>query len=152
MRSSARCLTLAHGNRDTGEVVSEAFGPAAHALRGVHVGMGERLTGWVAAQRQPIVNSDAALDIGDRVDAVAPRLQTCMSVPIVAGETLVAVLSLYASSADMFDEDRGRLIQMVAPHIASAIQSAASKGGAAFGESRPVAEKQPSAPLRLVAR
>ena len=108
-------------------VVNEAFGPAAHALRGVHVGMGERLTGWVAAQRQPIVNSDAALDIGDRVDAVTPPLLTCMSVPIVAGDTLVAVLSLYAPTADTFDEDRGRLIQMVAPHVAGAIQAAAGR-------------------------
>ena len=131
-------------------VVSEAFGPAAHALRGIHVGMGERLTGWVAAQRQPIVNSDAALDIGDRVDAVAPRLQTCMSVPIVAGDTLVAVLSLYASSADMFDEDRGRLIQMVAPHIAAAIQAATTAASSAPLDLRPAVDRVATTPLRLV--
>src|SRR4030095_12397086 len=98
---------------------------------GVHVGMGERLTGWVAAQRQPIVNSDAALDIGDRGDAVSPALKTGMSVRIIAGDALVAVLSLYASSADTFDEDRGRLIQMVAPHIAGAIQAATARASSA---------------------
>jgi putative nucleotidyltransferase with HDIG domain len=133
-------------------VVSEAFGPAAHALRGVHVGIGERLTGWVAAQRQPIVNSDAALDIGDRVDAVTPSLLTCMSVPIVVGDTLVAVLSLYASSADTFDEDRGRLIQMVAPHIAGAIQAATAGAASAAPDPRTVADRAVVSPLRLVAR
>ena len=132
-------------------VVSEAFGPAAHALRGVHVGMGERLTGWVAAQRQPIVNSDAALDIGERVDTVAPKLQTCMSVPIVAGDTLVAVLSLYASSADTFDEDRGRLIQMVAPHIAGAIQAATTRVSFPALDPRALEKAAAAAmPLRLV--
>ena len=133
-------------------MVGEAFGPAAHALRGVHVGIGERLTGWVAAQRQPIVNSDAALDIGDRVDAVTPSLLTCMSVPIVVGDTLVAVLSLYASSADTFDEDCGRLIQMVVPHIAGAIQAATARVSSAAPEARTVADRAAVSPLRLVAR
>ena len=35
--------------------------------------IGERLTGWVAANRQTIVNSDAALDLGARAAAVGPR-------------------------------------------------------------------------------
>jgi putative nucleotidyltransferase with HDIG domain len=133
-------------------VVAEAFGPAANALRGMNVGMGERLTGWVAAQRQAIMNSDAALDLGDRVDALAPPLATCMSVPIIAGETLVAVLSLYAPSGDTFNEDRGRLVQMVAPHIALAIQSAAATAAVSPGDSRAVTERATTAPLRLVAR
>jgi GAF domain-containing protein len=133
-------------------VVGEPFGPASQALRGVHVGMGERLTGWVAAQRQAIMNSDAALDIGDRVGAVDPPLTNCMSVPIIAGDTLVAVLSLYASRPDTFNEDRGRLVQMVAPHIALAIQSAAATGAVSPGDSRAVTERATTAPLRLVAR
>jgi putative nucleotidyltransferase with HDIG domain len=130
-------------------VVSDAFGPAEHALRAVHVGMGERLTGWVATQRQPIVNSDAALDIGDRVDAVAPALKTCMSIPIVAGDTLIAVLSLYAPSTDLFDDDRARLVQMVAPHIAGAMESAVRTSSATV-EARQAADKAAGTGLRLV--
>ena len=44
-------------------VVADAFGPAAAILAGFSVDVGERLTGWVAASRQPILNSDAALDL-----------------------------------------------------------------------------------------
>ena len=77
---------------------------------------------------------------------------TCMSVPIIAGDTLVAVLSLYASSSDTFDEDRGRLVQMVAPQIASAMQAAASRGVTAAPEPRPAADKLATTGLRLVAR
>ena len=130
-------------------VVVEAFGPAAHALRGCSMGIGDGLTGWVAVHRQPIVNSDAALDIGVRVDAVSPPLQSCLSVPLLKGDAVVSVLSLYAPAANAFDEDCGRLIQMVAPHIAAAIHAAAGTSSP-VNEARP-ADKIPAASLRLVA-
>jgi putative nucleotidyltransferase with HDIG domain len=128
------------GGRDR-LVVADAFGPAALSLRGVTVGIGERLTGWVAANRQCILNSDAALDLGAK--ATAGSLQSCVSVPLLVGDALVGVLSLYAPSANAFADDCGRLIQMVAPHIAAAIHAAAG------GEARTSAEKG-AAPLRLV--
>ena len=103
-------------------VAVDAFGPAAPSLRGVAVDVGERLTGWVAANRQCIVNSDAALDLGAKADAAS--LQSCMSVPLLMGDSLVGVLSLYAPSANAFGDDSGRMIQMVVPHIAAAIHAA----------------------------
>jgi putative nucleotidyltransferase with HDIG domain len=131
-------------------VVADTFGPAAHALRGATVGIGERLTGWVAAHRQPIVNSDAVLDIGARAETASPPLKSCMSVPLLIGDAVVGVLSLYAPAADVFGEDCGRLIQMVAPHIAGAIHAA---GGAASSapDVRQPADKIAASPLRLVA-
>jgi len=119
-------------------VAVDAFGPAAHALRGASVVAGERLTGWVAANHQPIVNSAANLDLGARAESVNPPLQTCMSVPLLAGDTLVAVLSLYSSEVDAFNDDRGRLIQMVAPHLAAAMNGRTANAVPA------------SSPLRLV--
>ena len=81
---------------------------------------------------------------------MSPALQSCLSVPLLNGDALVAVLSLYAPAANAFDDDCGRLIQMVAPHIAAAIHAA---GGTAssVNESRPAADKLPAAALRLVA-
>jgi putative nucleotidyltransferase with HDIG domain len=105
-------------------VAAESFGPAASVLRGASIEVGERLTGWVAASRQPIVNSDAALDLGPRAHAANPPLRCCMSIPITAGTTLVAVLSLYADVQDAFTGDQRRLVQMVAPHVGGAIQAA----------------------------
>jgi putative nucleotidyltransferase with HDIG domain len=123
-------------------VVADSFGPAASSLRGVSVAVGDRLTGWVAANRQPIVNSDAALDLGPSAEAAS--LHTCMSVPLLMGESLVGVLSLYAPSASAFAGDCGRLIQMVAPHIAVALHTALS-------EARAHGDKAAPAALRLVA-
>jgi hypothetical protein len=36
-------------------------------------------TGWVAASRQPILNSDASLDLAGRQEGNEPRLLTCMA-------------------------------------------------------------------------
>jgi GAF domain-containing protein len=127
-----------------GLVVADAFGPSAAALRGATVACGERLTGWVAANRQCIINSDAALDLGAKAETTS--LQSCMSVPLLMGESLVGVLSLYAPSANAFADDCGRLIQMVAPHIAAAMHGASASDGAR------VATDKGAAPLRLVSR
>jgi putative nucleotidyltransferase with HDIG domain len=131
------------GGRDR-LMVADAFGPAASTLRGMTIGTGERLSGWVAANRQSILNSDAALDLGPKADAAG--LQSCMSVPLLLGESLVGVLSLYAPSANAFADDCGRLIQMVAPHIASALHAAS----AAAGDAKTSAEKLTPGGLRLV--
>ena len=70
---------------------------------------------------EPIVNSDAALDLESLIAETAPALRGCMSVPLLAGDTLAGVLTLYSSSPQPFTEDRGRLLQMIAPHVAGAI-------------------------------
>jgi putative nucleotidyltransferase with HDIG domain len=106
-------------------VLAGAFGPAAHSLRGLRIDVGYRVTGWVAAHRQTITNSPAALDLGDRAQLVKPALATCLSAPIMMGETFVGVLTLYASQPTAFNEATGRMVQMVTPHIARAIHAAA---------------------------
>jgi putative nucleotidyltransferase with HDIG domain len=102
----------------------DAFGPAARSLPSASILVGDKLTGWVAANRQVIVNSDAALDLGAAAGAATPALKSALSVPLLAGESVVAVLTLYGSERETFTEDHGRLIQMIAPHLAQAIQSA----------------------------
>jgi putative nucleotidyltransferase with HDIG domain len=130
-------------------VVADAFGPAAAALRGMSVPVGERVTGWVAARRQPIVNSDATLELGARVDAVNPPLSRCLSLPLMAGDSLAAVLTLYTAAPDGFTADHGRLVQIVAPHLAKAID-AALRAQSAGRETAPT-EPAGSRDLRLVA-
>jgi GAF domain-containing protein len=129
-------------------VVAGAFGPAEAALRGTSVPVGERLTGWVAVRRQPIINSEATLDLGARVDAVTPPLSRCMSLPLMVGDKLVAVLTLYTAAPDGFTVDHGRLVQIVAPHLARAIDAAILTESASRGTV--LLEKQGPRELRLV--
>src|SRR5262249_29954416 len=137
---------LPNASRDQLSVV-DAFGTAAAALRGSSRGVGERLTGWVAAQRQPIVNSDAALDLAGRTDSVLAPLQYCVSVPLVHGDALAGVLTLYGSQP--FAEDTGRLVQMVAPHLAASIDNVSTAARAAV-DGAPSADKSAAPNLRLV--
>ena len=74
---------------------AEAIGPASDRVRGLRIREGDRLTGWVAANRRAIVNSDAALDLGERASADADTLRSCLSVPLEVGATLEGVLTLY---------------------------------------------------------
>ena len=103
-----------------------AFGPAAAALTGQTIRVGEKLTGWVAAHRQLIVNSDAALDLGERVSMTSPPLAWCLAAPLVHEGAFGGVLTLYAG-AHAFTDDQGRLLQMIAPHLAQAFQTAAGR-------------------------
>ena len=109
-------------------VVSDTFGPHAAALAGRSVDMGERLTGWVAARRQPILDSDVALDLGVHGPAA---LRRCMSVPLTVGDATIAVLTLYTENEGDFSGDRARLVQVVAPHLAATVQSALARERAA---------------------
>ena len=101
-------------------VVADTFGPHAGLLVGRAVDTGEGLTGWVAARRQPLFDADAALDLGHA--AVGP-LRRCMSVPLVAGDAIVGVLTLYSQDEAAFSTDRARLVQVVAPHLAATIHA-----------------------------
>jgi putative nucleotidyltransferase with HDIG domain len=111
-------------------VAVTAFGPAADVVRGLAIRIGERLTGWVAANRQTIVNSDASLDLADRAARAAPPLVSCLSVPLTSGGVLVGVLTLYASERGVFTEDAGRILEMVAPQMAEALVAVDQRGGA----------------------
>lgn len=113
-------------------------GAARHDVAG-----GREADGLVAANRQVIVNSDAALDLGERASRAIPALDSCLAVPLAAGQELVGVLTLYGSGPNAFTDDHGRLIQVVAPHLGAAIH-AARQG------SEPRQPLQPSRELRLV--
>jgi GAF domain-containing protein len=71
-----------------------------------------------------ISNSDAALDLGERAQSVTPALASCLSVPLTSGDALIGVLTLYAPGRNAFNDDHGRLVQMIAPHVAQALARA----------------------------
>jgi putative nucleotidyltransferase with HDIG domain len=97
--------------------VADASGPAAARLRGTSVGVGERLTGWVAAHRTSMLNAEAALDLG----AAERELASCLCTPLLNGDTVVGVLTLYSPARDGFTSDMARTVEMIAPQIAQAL-------------------------------
>ena len=70
---------------------------------GARIGVGERLSGWVAASRQPIVNSDARLDLDGAVRA-STDLRMALAVPALRDDRRLGVLTVYTPNPDGFSE------------------------------------------------
>ncbi len=105
-------------------VATHASGEHAAHIKGLRVPLGQRLSGWVAANRQTIRNSDPVLDLGESARAMNPRPRSCLSTPLLSGKTLVGVLSLYSSNKDAYSEDHERIIEVVARQVSAAILEA----------------------------
>ena len=99
-----------------------ASGEAGNLVAGLTLPLGQRLSGWVAANRQTIRNSDPILDLGEAAKALDPRPRSCLSTPIATTNKLVGVLTLYASSADFFTEEHQRLVEAAASQVAPAVE------------------------------
>ena len=132
-------------------VLMDAAGPAARDVLGTTIRLGEGLSGWVAAQRQVIVNSEAALDLGDRARYASPPLLSALGVPLVVGESLIGTIALYSSRRGAFTEDQSRLMQIIAPHIAQAIRTARRAEVNAESPSVPANSANANLELKLVA-
>jgi putative nucleotidyltransferase with HDIG domain len=80
---------------------------------GTRVRLGERLSGWVAATRTGVLNSDARLDI-DADLREASSLRSALAVPIVAGSRCHGVLAFYSSQTGGFTERHKRIVEAAA--------------------------------------
>jgi putative nucleotidyltransferase with HDIG domain len=105
-------------------VATHASGEHAAHIKGLRVPIGQRLSGWVAANKLTIRNSDPVLDLGESARAMMPRPRSCLSTPLISGKRLVGVLSLYSSNKDAYSEDHERIIEVVARQVSGAILEA----------------------------
>jgi len=107
------CAFYVHDAASGHLVARYVTGTHATALRGMSMPMGERLSGWVAACRHTITNSDAALDLHDR----GVKLGSAVSTPLLDGDRMVGVFTAYAAAPQAFNEDQSRVVEMMAPHL-----------------------------------
>ena len=103
-------------------VAAHASGDGAPHFMQLRIPRGQRLTGWVAANKQSILNSDPVLDLGESARQFRPRLKSCLSTPLVSGSKLVGVLSVYSTLTEAFTDDHRRLIEVVARHVSETIR------------------------------
>jgi diguanylate cyclase (GGDEF)-like protein/putative nucleotidyltransferase with HDIG domain len=107
-------------------VSTQVVGDHAPDLVGLRIRRGERLSGWVAANRQTILNSDPVLDLGDVGRLLKPRLHSCASTPLVRGQELIGVLTLYSAQPQAFTEDHRRILELVGRQVSQTVQNALS--------------------------
>jgi diguanylate cyclase (GGDEF)-like protein/putative nucleotidyltransferase with HDIG domain len=116
------CVFYIHDEDTTNLVASHVSGENCEAIHGLRIPLGERLSGWVGANRQSIRNSDPVLDFGDMGRTMTPRLRSCLSTPLLSSEKLVGVLTLYARNPEAFTEDHQRLVEVVARQVSPVLQ------------------------------
>ncbi|HEX4682595.1 MAG TPA: HD domain-containing phosphohydrolase [Gemmatimonadaceae bacterium] len=112
-RTPATALALYRYDQASDTIACVHAAGDAHALVDARIPVGERLSGWVAATQQGIMNSDARLDL-DGTHRERSPLRSALAVPIVTDDRITGVLSLYAPFENAFDEDHRRLAQAAA--------------------------------------
>jgi putative nucleotidyltransferase with HDIG domain len=78
------------------------------SLKTLSIPIGERMSGWVAAVGQPMLNAEAALDLFD-VPADSLRTAAAWATPGPGGR--LAVIALYSTQADAFRPLHTRLVE-----------------------------------------
>jgi len=114
-------------NANTDDLVSShAAGSHAPHLIGLRMSRGERLSGWVAANKQTIINADPVLDLGEVARLLQPRLRSCMSTPLLCRQDLIGVLTLYSVEIDAFNENHKRILEVVGRQVSQTVRHALS--------------------------
>ena len=130
-------------NEATDELIVESCSSGApDAVRGMTIKLGERLSGWVAANRRPIINSDPALDLHECPKSMMVELRNALSIPVSRANQLLGVLTFY--SRRKFSEADDRSAQEIASLISAGafdprMSQAASAGYSMLVPLRPAA-------------
>ena len=87
-------------------------------LAGMSMPRGQRLTGWVVANGRTIVNSDAALDLGNVVVTLQPTPLSCVSAPVRGKDAPIGALTLYSSVPEPFTPAHEAIVEVIAGGLA----------------------------------
>ncbi|MGH9330956.1 MAG: HD domain-containing phosphohydrolase, partial [Vicinamibacterales bacterium] len=93
---------------------ASAAGVNAAALRGLRLRIGEGVSGWVAANGQPMLNADPRLDLEGRVSGSGEPPQSMLAVPVMVGAQPTGVLALYSVAPAAFSDADLRLAAAIA--------------------------------------
>jgi putative nucleotidyltransferase with HDIG domain len=91
-------------------VAHHVRGSSAQHIERLAIAVGERMSGWVAASGQAMVNGDAALDL---FDVHAGSLRSALGVPCTGPDGHRAVVALYSTRPGAFSLSHQRLVEAV---------------------------------------
>jgi len=102
---------------------TNTVGDQQQLLDGLRIKLGERVTGWTAANRRSCMNSDASLDLSQIAGFFTPPLRSTISTPLQDGDRLIAVLTAYSIKEDAFNEGHRYALEQVTPSLVTKISS-----------------------------
>jgi putative nucleotidyltransferase with HDIG domain len=114
-------------------------GDERRLIDGLTIKLGERVTGWSAANLRASVNSDASLDLAQIASFFSPPLRSTICAPLVQGDRVVGVLTAYSSTANAFNLSHQYAFEQVSLALLgklSSLQSSAPSRVVAFSAHR----------------
>ena len=121
---SALCVFYSYDTNTDELEARHTTGEGGSVVKGIRIDLGHRLSGWVAANRRTISNSDPVLDLGDLARSTSPPLSSSLSTPLLLNDDLIGVLTLYSRGLETFGDDDRRVIEAVAAQIAYSFKRA----------------------------
>lgn len=97
-------------------------GAGAPFLRAARIPIGEQLTGWVAAHRTQVWNSDAALDLA--TSGSRTKLAIASSMPLLVDESTIGALTLYGQQGQEVTIEQRRSLESLLPTISRSLNDA----------------------------
>jgi transcriptional regulator with GAF, ATPase, and Fis domain len=104
-------------------VVVHAGGQHADLLKGRQVAIGEGVTGWVLANRQPFCNADPKLDLPPQLAEHFAGYRTLAAFPLLKETELHGALTLYSSTLAEYTADHRRLLAEAVKLVAAALST-----------------------------
>jgi putative nucleotidyltransferase with HDIG domain len=92
-------------------------------LDGLSIKLGERVTGWSAANHRSSMNSDASLDLAQIATFFKPPLRSTLTTPLSDRERLLGVLTGYAPREDAFNESHRYTFEQISLALVNRITS-----------------------------
>lgn len=97
-------------------------GDDSSILAGLTMPNGERTTGWAAAHQTVMSNSPATLDLEERAGRFNPPLLSALVAPLLRDGKTVGALSVYATSANPFNDDHQYALERLAATLVECVQ------------------------------
>ncbi len=91
----------------------------------LQIPIGEGLSGWVAANRMPIVNGNPFVEPGyANNDEKSHLLRSALAVPLEGLNGVMGVLALYRGEKDAFNKDHLRVLLAISSKLALSVENA----------------------------
>jgi putative nucleotidyltransferase with HDIG domain len=113
---------------DTGQMFMEhATGRNSELIKGHQVTLGEGITGWVIANREPFASTDPRLDFPVTMADNFKSYKSLAAFPLMKEGELHGALTVYSESVAEYDKDQQKLLREAAALLADALSSVAGK-------------------------
>jgi putative nucleotidyltransferase with HDIG domain len=94
-------------------ICQSSAGDQHSLLPGLIIRLGERVTGWCAANRKAAMNSDAYLDLSQMATQFTPNLRSTICVPLSEEGRLTGVFTGYSTQENPFNDHHRYAVERV---------------------------------------